>query len=709
MNLEWPEPNPEPGIPAHVGRSSSITVQATFLSIYSRRPNEDGSEWIAAKINAGGFSSASGVAREPFKKGDLVEMTGHPTAYKGDRQIKFAVARRIDPSPLDSEAATLIKFGLSRTHVEALRSTLGPSFAERVAAEPALMDHAAFARWRATTRAKIGEACRRLNETGVRLKALTAIVGSGEAAKIEDFLQHHAVSVYELVRCKILSLGDAHRLAQTELFRPWSDKAVSYACGAIWQYLNDRADHTAHDIHGMSERLRVQHAIDGETFAAALSHSMTPIGDDKFEVVKFQSALVRKPALDAERFIWKNINAASSNNLKSGHKRRLCKISVELNPEQTDAVLLALNSPISFIAGGLGTGKTTICEAIARTLGGAVMGAALAYRAARNLEQRAGIHAAVIASLPGRRDEFRNLEALIIDEASMIGSATFASIIRHARRSGVERIIFVGDDEQLAPIDEGQPFADIVRSDKAPIVKLDRVYRFAEGGGIAAICRDVRRGGPFENFTQDAYPGVEFHHETDGANVVSLAADAYSRLVENEVEPLDIAIVAPFKKRGLDGVRQLNLSARQGLGRLNAIEPGDVVVGNKDNPELNGTRGVVSEIVIIKNEPHARIDFEHGARATFPVRPHTLGPCPTLDFGYALTIHKFQGSQAKHIIAVIPANSDFLFGKPLLYTALSRAQTSLTVIGDIEAIPRIAARESAQRETALKLLFGGGV
>jgi exodeoxyribonuclease V alpha subunit len=76
-----------------------------------------------------------------------------------------------------------------------------------------------------------------------------------------------------------------------------------------------------------------------------------------------------------------------------------------------------------------------------------------------------------------------------------------------------------------------------------------------------------------------------------------------------------------------------------------------------------------------------------------------------IDYGYALTVHKFQGSQAKHVIAVIPANSDFLFGKPLLYTAISRAQISLAIIGDIDVIPRIAAREGVTRETALQLMF----
>ena len=44
--------------------------------------------------------------------------------------------------------------------------------------------------------------------------------------------------------------------------------------------------------------------------------------------------------------------------------------------------------------------------------------------------------------------------------------------------------------------------------------------------------------------------------------------------------------------------------------------------------------------------------------------------------------------------------------KPLLYTAFSRAQISLTIIGEIEAIPRIGAWEGDTRDTSLQLMFG---
>ena len=184
-------------------------------------------------------------------------------------------------------------------------------------------------------------------------------------------------------------------------------------------------------------------------------------------------------------------------------------------------------------------------------------------------------------------------------------------------------------------------------------------------------------------------------------------------MISAEADPLNIAIIAPFKTRGDEAVRELNFRVRRSLGRSGPIEPGELVIAASADlvGVSNGVRGIVSRIgpdaKAKNNQPHAFIDFEDRNKGAFPLAPHDKGPCAGIDYGYALTVHKFQGSQAKHIIAVIPANSDFLFGKPLLYTAISRAQVSLTLIGEIEAIPRIAAREADARETALQLMLRG--
>jgi hypothetical protein len=706
---------------------ASVTIQATILNVYSRRPNPDGSEWIAAKIGAGGFSTASGVAGEKLKKGDLVEFTGRPSEYRGEPQIKFVSVRHVDRTPIDGEASVIVKAGVAKSHVGKLRAELGDDFTARLATEPSLIENETFARWRETTRQKVVAICQEIAGSTVRLKSLRAVVGATRAKEIVAATE--STSAYPLVRRRLLTLAEADRLAMADDFMVPPDMASARAYGALWQYLNDRAkSHTAHAVSDLETYLSKQHAVGSEAFNNALERTLKSIGGvGEFDMTAIGHSIASTPLLVAERAISRAATEAAQTTLSvkraSNPNRAKNRSGIALNETQKAAVSLALRSRISFIAGGPGTGKTTICESIAKALGPhKVLCAALANRAAHNLEKRAGIEAISIAKLLHTKAlkewaEDSDTETRIIDEASMIGSLAFAHIIRVARRVGVKRLIFVGDEAQLPPIEAGSPFADIVQSDKAPIVKLDRVYRFAEGGGVALLCADTRRGGPFQDFNTANYPGVSFLTGARGdtalfnpsAKTSNLAVDTYARLIADGADPLDIAMIAPFKTRGDEAVRELNIRTRYILGRSGPIEPGETVIVAKSDvgESSNGVRGIVTKIEpkSADGTPHVFVRFEDGNDDAFPLAPHDKGPCRGIDYGYATTVHKFQGSQAKHIIAVIPANSDFLLGKPLLYTAISRVQVSLTIIGEIDKIPQIAAREGDVRDTALQIML----
>jgi exodeoxyribonuclease V alpha subunit len=56
---------------------------------------------------------------------------------------------------------------------------------------------------------------------------------------------------------------------------------------------------------------------------------------------------------------------------------------------------------------------------------------------------------------------------------------------------------------------------------------------------------------------------------------------------------------------------------------------------------------------------------------------------PNLELAYAITVHKSQGSQFKRII--IPVRRSRLLDRNLLYTAITRAQTQVILVGDIAA------------------------
>jgi ATP-dependent exoDNAse (exonuclease V) alpha subunit len=142
--------------------------------------------------------------------------------------------------------------------------------------------------------------------------------------------------------------------------------------------------------------LESQHAVNPDVGANAFEAALKATGQHSVKIV--DDTFVLSPLLRAEREIHEAVRSAVARRLFA--HRPIPRTSVKLNDTQTAAVSLAIRSPISFIAGGPGTGKTTICEAIAGALGSQnVLGAALANRAANNLRARARIETINIAKL----------------------------------------------------------------------------------------------------------------------------------------------------------------------------------------------------------------------------------------------------------------------------------------------------------------------
>jgi hypothetical protein len=74
----------------------------------------------------------------------------------------------------------------------------------------------------------------------------------------------------------------------------------------------------------------------------------------------------------------------------------------------------------------------------------------------------------------------------------MIDAGLFRKLL--AECSPETHIILVGDVDQLGPIAPVRPFADLIESGVIPVTKLDRVFRFVEGGAIAAAAKAINTG-----------------------------------------------------------------------------------------------------------------------------------------------------------------------------------------------------------------------
>jgi exodeoxyribonuclease V alpha subunit len=289
---------------------------------------------------------------------------------------------------------------------------------------------------------------------------------------------------------------------------------------------------------------------------------------------------------------------------------------IRFDEVQQRAIELGLARRLSIVAGPPGAGKTSVCQAIANNLE-RVFGVALSARAARVLGDKAGVMTMTAHKFFTMRAEerfaFCRYDALIIDECSMLSSSDLRDLLATANQLDIERVILVGDPEQLQPIDEGRPFADLVEAQIAPATMLLTNYREREpGGGIAMIGSDIRQDiFSKDRLTNGAYPGVIGVHERDAANALEAVLSRYRALVERGAKPKDITILVPFKRPSLSlSTPRINTAVRSFLGHSPArAEAGEIVIGTRNDYErniINGAKGVIARA----DRNGVTIDFE---------------------------------------------------------------------------------------------------
>ena len=147
--------------------------------------------------------------------------------------------------------------------------------------------------------------------------------------------------------------------------------------------------------------------------------------------------------------------------------------------------------------------------------------------------------------------------------------------------------------------------------------------------------------------------------------------------------------VAPWNDR----VERWLAEASDHLGRQVVGRPLLVTTNDRGLGLFNGDTGVMAlradhRVVGVFGEPDAPI--VHAAS--------TLGE---VDTAHALTIHKSQGSQARSVTVLLPDADSRLLTRELLYTAITRAQESVTLVGS-EAAVRAAVERRTQRATGLR-------
>ena len=387
---------------------------------------------------------------------------------------------------------------------------------------------------------------------------------------------------------------------------------------------------------------------------------------------------------------------------------------------QRKAIALALNSGVMILTGGPGTGKTTVIRAVIRIFESLDFDVALAAptgRAAKRMSEATQCEAKTIHRLlemefdGENRDNFKKNEndlldedVIIVDEASMIDMYLMNSLLK-AIKPGA-RLMLIGDSDQLPSVGAGNVLNDLIASEQFCTVKLTEIFRQAEESLIITNAHRINEGiYPVLNSKSGDFFFLPRKNDREIADTITDLC--LSRLPKSYGADISdgIQVISP-SRRGAAGTEALNRQLKEALNppspkkkektfRDVVYREGDRVMQIKNDYDLvwekggkegggvfNGDIGVIETINI--PDEHMVISFDDR------VVKYDFSKLEELEHAYAITVHKSQGSEYPFVI--IPMYGSCppqLLSRNLLYTAVTRAQRMVIMVGDPAIVCRM--------------------
>lgn len=377
-------------------------------------------------------------------------------------------------------------------------------------------------------------------------------------------------------------------------------------------------------------------------------------------------------------------------------------MNLKLEPEQREAVL-NIRKPISVITGGPGTGKSYTVSAIAsiaHKLGLSVAVLTPTGKAAERILKLGTfaqtIHAAIGWGSADIGKKPLNKDLIILDEASMIDIEVMYHFFRSVKEN--THIVIVGDAQQLPPVGPGEPFREIVDSAMLPTVVLKTNKRQGEGSAIIYNAQRVLAGKMIKPDGKEVvFKRCDTEKEvTEVLNqyIENMTAKRGVKAFENAV----IAIPVRFGNGDAVGTSEINKQIRKlifGDKAQSQFVVGDKVVqtvNNYDKNVYNGELGIVtrctSEGILVKFGDREIIysGIEVGE----------------LEYAYAMTVHKLQGSELDYVILPIYYSQMHMLDKRLLYTAITRAKKRIVIISNPQWLYMALNAKERRRNTHFK-------
>jgi exodeoxyribonuclease V alpha subunit len=251
----------------------------------------------------------------------------------------------------------------------------------------------------------------------------------------------------------------------------------------------------------------------------------------------------------------------------------------------------------------------------------------------------------------------------------MVDLSTMYRILRRMRPGC--KLLMVGDPGQLPPIGFGLVFHTLCETPSIPRVELTEIHRQAAETGIPQVSRSVRLGQvPELTGYKGRGVGVSFIDCPEGRTISDKVLD-----VVHDLGGFDEAqIICPIKNspagtRVLNGLcHNLIAPGRRSYAGFCTGEPVIWLHNNYELGLMNGSLGRVRSI-----EDGLTVDW-------IGEDEKQIANTQDMDLAYAITVHKAQGSQFPRV--VVPLFNSRILDRTLVYTAITRAQYQVVMVGD---------------------------
>ncbi|MED3792489.1 AAA family ATPase [Niallia alba] len=405
--------------------------------------------------------------------------------------------------------------------------------------------------------------------------------------------------------------------------------------------------------------------------------------------------------------------------------------------EQFNTIKLILKENVLVVTGNAGVGKTATINGAVKVLKDYMINAAaLSGKASVRITEATGLQSSTIHKLLGYMNgqfEYNEnnplkTDVVIVDEATMINGNIYLSLLK-AIPDGA-KLLMLGDHRQLTPIGNCQVFNDILESNLIPTMQLTKIHRQAEASGIIPTSIKITNqeqifdsryeGNSILGELQDMELDIYKNDDSPADRVIRHFIKQYERT--NDI--METQVLSPMRTRGDLSTYNLNTNIQSIINpvskddvfieikldkeKLYKIKLGDKVINTKNNykcldeegnvtPVFNGNMGIITEI----DHSSCVVDFIGIGKIVLDREA-----VKNLELGYAITIHKSQGSGFHTVIVAIESAAYVLLNAELLYTGITRAKKYCVLVGQNHAIrTSIGKREVKHKQTYLKYML----